>query len=90
MDGQPGADIIIRIRGGGSITGSNDPLYIVDGFRVNTINDIAASDIANIDILKDAATAAIYGAAGANGVVIVTTKSAKGGKTAISYNGYLQ
>jgi len=90
VDGQPGAEIVIRIRGGGSITGSNDPLYIVDGFRVNSINDIAPSDIASIDILKDAATAAIYGAAGANGVVIITTKSAKGGKTVISYGGFGQ
>jgi TonB-linked SusC/RagA family outer membrane protein len=90
VDGQPGAEIVIRVRGGGSITGSNDPLFIVDGFRVSNINDIAASDIASIDILKDAATAAIYGAAGANGVVIVTTKSAKGGKTTITYNGFAQ
>lgn len=90
VDGQPGAEIVIRVRGGGSITGSNDPLFIVDGFRVNNINDIAPSDIASIDILKDAATAAIYGAAGANGVVIVTTKSAKGGKSTISYNGFAQ
>ncbi|WP_375301588.1 SusC/RagA family TonB-linked outer membrane protein [Niastella sp. OAS944] len=90
VDGQPGADIVIRVRGGGSITGSNDPLYIVDGFRVSNINDIAPSDIASIDILKDAATAAIYGAAAANGVVIVTTKSAKGGKSTISYNGFMQ
>ncbi|GGH61186.1 TonB-linked SusC/RagA family outer membrane protein [Filimonas zeae] len=90
VDGQPGAEVVIRVRGGGSITGSNDPLYIVDGFRVNSINDIAPADIASIDILKDAATAAIYGAAGANGVVIITTKSAKGGKTSISYNGFMQ
>lgn len=90
VDGQPGADIVIRVRGGGSITGSNDPLYIVDGFRVSSLNDIAPSDIASIDVLKDAATAAIYGAAGANGVVIITTKSAKGGRTIISYNGYEQ
>ncbi|HJT75397.1 MAG TPA: SusC/RagA family TonB-linked outer membrane protein, partial [Chitinophaga sp.] len=90
VDGQPGAEIVIRVRGGGSITGSNDPLFIVDGFRVSNINDIAPSDIASIDILKDAATAAIYGAAGANGVVIVTTKSAKGGKSIITYNGFVQ
>ncbi|WP_276501839.1 SusC/RagA family TonB-linked outer membrane protein [Terrimonas pollutisoli] len=90
VDGQPGAEVVIRVRGGGSITGSNDPLYIVDGFRVSSINDIAPTDIASIDILKDAATAAIYGAAGANGVVIITTKSAKGGKTTISYNGFMQ
>ncbi len=88
VDGQPGSDVVIRVRGGGSLTGSNDPLYIVDGFRVNNINDIATTDIASVDILKDAATAAIYGAAGANGVVIITTKSAKGGKTSITYNGY--
>jgi TonB-linked SusC/RagA family outer membrane protein len=90
VDGQPGAEVVIRVRGGGSITGSNDPLYIVDGFRVGSLNDIATSDIASIDILKDAATAAIYGAAGANGVVIITTKSAKGGKTTINYNGFSQ
>lgn len=90
VDGQPGAEIVIRVRGGGSITGSNDPLFIVDGFRVSNINDIPPSDIASIDILKDAATAAIYGAAGANGVVIVTTKSAKGGKTTVTYNGFAQ
>ena len=90
VDGQPGADVVIRVRGGGSITGSNDPLYIVDGFRVSNLNDIAPADIASIDILKDAATAAIYGAAGANGVVIITTKSAKGGKTTINYSGFEQ
>ena len=90
VDGQPGADIVIRVRGGGSLTGSNDPLYIVDGFRVGNINDIAPTDIASIDILKDAATAAIYGAAGANGVVIITTKSARAGKTNITYNGFYQ
>ncbi|MEO8172916.1 MAG: TonB-dependent receptor [Sediminibacterium sp.] len=90
VDGQPGADVVIRVRGGGSITGSNDPLYIVDGFRVSSLNDIAPSDIASIDVLKDAATAAIYGAAGANGVVIITTKSAKGGRTTITYSGFEQ
>ncbi|HET7899214.1 MAG TPA: TonB-dependent receptor plug domain-containing protein, partial [Flavisolibacter sp.] len=89
-DGAPGAEIVIRVRGGGSLTGSNAPLYIVDGFRVSSINDIAPSDIASIDILKDAATSAIYGAAGANGVVIITTKSAKGGRTSINYNGFIQ
>jgi len=89
-DGAPGAEIVIRVRGGGSITQDNSPLYIVDGFPVSSINDISPSDIASIDILKDAATAAIYGARGANGVVIVTTKSAKAGKTTISYNGWGQ
>lgn len=90
IDGAPGAEIVIRVRGGGSITQDNSPLYIVDGFPVNSLNDISPSDIASIDILKDAATAAIYGARGANGVVIITTKSAKSGKTLISYNGFAQ
>ncbi|MCU7547985.1 TonB-dependent receptor [Chitinophagaceae bacterium LB-8] len=89
-DGAPGAEIVIRVRGGGSVTQDNSPLYIVDGFQVSSMNDISPNDIASIDILKDAATAAIYGAKGANGVVIITTKSAKGGKTSISYNGFTQ
>lgn len=89
-DGAPGAEIVIRVRGGGSVTQDNSPLYIVDGFPVSSINDIAPADIASIDILKDASSTAIYGARGANGVVIITTKSAKGGKTTISYNGYGQ
>lgn len=90
VDGAPGAEIVIRVRGGGSVTQDNSPLYIVDGFPVNNINDIAPSDIASIDVLKDAASAAIYGSRGANGVVIVTTKGAKSGKTAITYTGFGQ
>src|SRR6187401_319136 len=89
-DGAPGAEIVIRVRGGGSVTQDNSPLYIVDGFPVSSINDIAPTDIASIDILKDASSTAIYGARGANGVVIVTTKSAKGGKTVVSFNSYFQ
>jgi TonB-linked SusC/RagA family outer membrane protein len=89
-DGAPGAEIIIRVRGGGSVTQDNAPLYIVDGFPVNNINDIATTDIVNIDILKDASSTAIYGSRGANGVVIITTKSAKAGKTVISFNSYFQ
>ncbi len=89
-DGQPGAEIVIRVRGGGSVTQDNSPLYIVDGFPVTSINDIAPGDIASIDILKDAASSAIYGAKGANGVVIVTTKSAKAGKTVVTYSGFGQ
>ncbi|HEX6334640.1 MAG TPA: SusC/RagA family TonB-linked outer membrane protein, partial [Flavisolibacter sp.] len=89
-DGAPGAEIVIRVRGGGSITQDNSPLYIVDGFPVSSINDIAPADIASIDVLKDAATSAIYGARGANGVVIITTKSPKAGKTTINYNAYGQ
>lgn len=88
-EGDPDADIKIRVRGGASITQDNSPLYIVDGFPVDNINDIAASEIASIDVLKDAFSTAIYGSRGANGVVIVTTKSAeKGRKVSVSLNAY--
>ena len=89
VDGQPGADVNIRVRGGTSVTQSNEPLYIVDGFQVSNINDIPPTDIASIDILKDASLTAIYGAKGGNGVVVVTTKSAKEGKVTVSFNGNL-
>ncbi|MDR0658179.1 MAG: TonB-dependent receptor [Mediterranea sp.] len=88
-DGSPDAEIKIRVRGGGSITQSSEPLYIVDGFPVNSINDIAANDIASIDVLKDASSTAIYGARGANGVVIVTTKGGQSGKVSVNYNTYV-
>ena len=87
-EGAPGADIIVRVRGGGSITQDNSPLYIVDGVQVEKALDvIAPQDIATIDVLKDASTTAIYGARAANGVVIITTKSGKPGKTQVGYNG---
>lgn len=87
-EGAPGADIVIRVRGGGSITQDNSPLYIVDGVQVeNALSVISPQDIANIDVLKDASTTAIYGARAANGVVIITTKSGRAGKTSITYNG---
>jgi TonB-dependent starch-binding outer membrane protein SusC len=89
-DGSPDAEILIRVRGGGSVTGSNAPLIIVDGFPVANLNEIASSDIEDINVLKDAASTAIYGSKGANGVILVTTKSAKGGKTVVSYNGFLK
>ncbi len=88
-EGDPDADIKIRVRGGGSITQDNSPLYIVDGFPVESINDISSSEIATIDVLKDAFSTAIYGSRGANGVVIVTTKSAeKGQKVSVKFNTY--
>ena len=88
-EGDPDADIKIRVRGGASITQDNSPLYIVDGFPVESINDIASSEIASIDVLKDAFSTAIYGSRGANGVVIVTTKSAeKGRKVSVKFNTY--
>ncbi len=89
VDGQPGADVNIKVRGGTSITQSNEPLYIVDGFQVSNINDIPPTDIASIDVLKDASLTAIYGAKGGNGVVVVTTKSAQAGKVTVSFNGNL-
>lgn len=87
-EGSPDAEIKIRVRGGGSITQDNSPLYIVDGFPVSNINDIAPTDIASIDILKDASSTAIYGARGANGVILVTTKGGFEGKGKVSYNAY--
>ena len=76
--------------GGGSITQSNEPLYIVDGFPVSDISDIPASEIESIDVLKDASSTAIYGARGANGVILVTTKSGKVGRVKVSYDGYVK
>lgn len=88
-EGDPDADIKIRVRGGGSITQDNSPLYIVDGFPVESISDISSSEIASIDVLKDTFSTAIYGSRGANGVVIVTTKSAeKGQKVSVKFNSY--
>ncbi len=87
-EGGPDAEIKVRVRGGGSITQDNSPLFIVDGFPVSSINDIAPGDIQSIDVLKDASSTAIYGARGANGVVIVTTKSGKEGKTSVNLNVY--
>ena len=87
-DGSPDAEVKIRVRGGGSITQSNDPLYIVDGFPVESISDIPATDIEDITVLKDASSTAIYGSRGANGVILVTTKSGKSGKVNVSYNAY--
>lgn len=87
-EGDPDAEIKIRVRGGGSITQDSSPLYIVDGFPVDNYNDVPASDIQSIDILKDAFSTAIYGSRGANGVVLITTKSGAAGKISVSYNAY--
>ena len=87
-EGSPDADINIRVRGGGSITQDNSPLYIVDGFPVSSISDIPQSTIQSIDVLKDASSTAIYGARGANGVIIVTTKGGSQGNVKVNYNAY--
>lgn len=88
-EGSPDAEVKIRVRGGGSITQDNSPLYIVDGFPVNSISDIPSSEIESIDVLKDASSTAIYGSRGANGVIIITTKSGKEGKFTASYSAYV-
>lgn len=90
QDGRPDAAISIRVRGGGSISQSNEPLILVDGVTVNSLNDIPSDQVESIDVLKDASSTAIYGARGANGVILVTTKGAKEGKVSVSYNGYVK
>lgn len=85
-EGSPDSDINIRVRGGGSLTQDSSPLVIVDGFPVNTISDVSSSDIENITVLKDASSTAIYGSRGANGVIIITTKSGKDGKISANFN----
>jgi TonB-linked SusC/RagA family outer membrane protein len=80
----------IRIRGNRSLSGSNDPLIVLDGFVYQgNINDLNVDDVANIDILKDASATAIYGSRGSNGVIIITTKRGRTGKPVVSYNGTL-
>ena len=92
--GAPGAGTVIRVRGGNSITGSNEPLWVIDGIVVGTnfnLNNLNANDIKSIEILKDASSIAIYGSRGANGVVLVTTKNGSGagvGKPQVSVNLY--
>ena len=83
-EGSPDADVKIRVRGGGSLSQDNSPLYIVDGFPVSSISDIAPTDIQSVDVLKDASSTAIYGARGANGVIIITTKSGQEGKIQVN------
>jgi TonB-linked SusC/RagA family outer membrane protein len=86
-DGSPGAGFDVKIRGIGTMTGDASPLYIVDGFQVDNIDYLAISDIAAVDVLKDASASAIYGARAANGVVLVTTKSGREGRSVVSYSG---
>jgi TonB-linked SusC/RagA family outer membrane protein len=89
-EGSPGnTNVQVRVRGGGSITQDNSPLYVVDGVQIeNALSVIAPQDIQSVDVLKDASATAIYGARGANGVVIITTKGGREGRTAVNYNGF--
>ena len=86
--GQPQAGYNITIRGISTITAGSDPLFIVDGVPTTSINQIEPTDIASISILKDASAAAIYGASGANGVVLITTKRGANNETKVSFNTY--
>ncbi len=89
-DGTPGATPSIVIRGGTSITQSNEPLYVVDGVpQTDGLSFLDPMDIESVDVLKDASATAIYGARGANGVILVTTKQIKEGKVTINYDGYV-
>ncbi len=96
--GQPGAAVSVRIRGVNSISGSSEPLYIIDGVPVpgeseeggtSPLNSLNQNDIESINILKDASATAIYGSRGSNGVVIITTKRGENGKGSISYNSFI-
>jgi TonB-dependent starch-binding outer membrane protein SusC len=87
--GQPGSSVQVQVRGGNSFLGNNNPLYVVDGFPLTGgIDFLNPSDIASIDILKDASATAIYGARGANGVVIITTRQGKEGRSRVSLDSY--
>ncbi len=89
-EGSPDAEVNVRVRGGMSITNDNSPLYIVDGVQLeNGLSTISPQDIQSIDVLKDAAATAIYGARGANGVIVISTKSGKPGKMKLNYNGFV-
>ncbi|HSP41193.1 MAG TPA: TonB-dependent receptor [Gillisia sp.] len=85
-EGSPDAEINIRIRGNGSLTQDSSPLIIVDGFPVNSMADVSPNNIANISVLKDASSTAIYGSRGANGVIIITTKTGVDNKIMVNYN----
>ncbi|NLR81230.1 SusC/RagA family TonB-linked outer membrane protein [Chitinophaga eiseniae] len=89
--GAPGGSVKLRIRGPNSINGGNDPLYVVDGVALGStgLGDLNVSDIASMEVLKDASATAVYGSRGANGVVLITTKSGSSGVPRIEYNGFV-
>ena len=84
-----GSNLMVRVRGVGSVTAGNDPLYIIDGVPVeNGLSNINPNDIESMEVLKDASSAAIYGSRGSNGVIIITTKKAKSDNLTVAYDGY--
>ncbi|MCB4807830.1 TonB-dependent receptor [Tamlana sp. 62-3] len=89
QSGEPGADPKIQIRAASSVSGDSSPLIVVDGFPISgSLATVNPNDIQSMEVLKDAASAAIYGSRGANGVILITTKKGKAGKTTFSYNAY--
>ncbi|WP_273445498.1 SusC/RagA family TonB-linked outer membrane protein [Neolewinella agarilytica] len=90
QDGAPGADPKIQIRASSSISGTSSPLIVVDGYPISgSLATVNPNDIESLEVLKDAASSAIYGSRGANGVILVTTKKGKSGKASFSYNTYV-
>jgi len=90
QDGAPGADPKIQVRANSSISGDSNPLIVVDGYPITgSLATVNPNDIESIEVLKDAASAAIYGSRGANGVILVTTKRGKSGKVSVGYDGYV-
>ncbi len=89
INSRPGSDYTMDIRGVHSISFSSEPLVVIDGVMGGKLNTLNPSDIETMDVLKDASATAIYGARGANGVIIITTKKGKAGKTKVTYDGYV-
>lgn len=87
--GQPGSSSTIRVRGMNSIQADSGPLVVIDGFIGGSLNSLNPSDIASIEVLKDASATAIYGSRGANGVILVTTRNPEAGKVRVEYSGYV-
>ena len=86
--GAPGGEVRIRVRGANSVLGDNSPLFVVDGFVGVDFNSINPNDIESMEVLKDASSTAIYGSRGANGVILITTKSgSKDGRVNVTYDG---
>ena len=86
ITGEPGQDLQVRVRGAASVNASSNPLYVIDGVPASTLIGLNPSDIESVEVLKDAASAAIYGSRGSNGVILVTTKKGKSGKAKITFS----
>lgn len=86
----PNSSSSIQVRGASSLKAGNSPLIVIDGMPGGDLRNIAQQDIESITVLKDGSAAAIYGSRGANGVILVTTKQGRAGKTTISYDGYVE